>query len=80
MSIDPLAMQVRNAAQKAVCFLCCKNTFLAHGQLGVCEDPEVLSKAAFQPVGLRCVLLPGVIPLQMQDFALPFIELHEILF
>ena len=59
--------------------LCCKGTLLNPGQLLVHQDPQVLfCKAAFQMVGPQPVLLSGVIPTQMQDFAFSLVELREI--
>ncbi|RMC07372.1 hypothetical protein DUI87_16837 [Hirundo rustica rustica] len=41
-----------DAAQGAGALLCLKDTFLAHGQLVPCQDPQGLQrKAAFQPAG-----------------------------
>jgi len=52
---------------------------LTHVQLGVHQDAQALScKAAFQMVGAQPVLVPGVVPKQVQDFAHPFSELHEV--
>ena len=51
---------------------------LAHSQLGVHQDPKPLCRAAFQLVGSQPVLVPGVIPTQMQDFAFSLVELREI--
>ncbi|KAK4806786.1 hypothetical protein QYF61_005582 [Mycteria americana] len=54
-------------------------TLLAHVQPGVHQDPQVLfCQAAFQLGGPQHVLVPGVVPLQGQDFALPLVELHEV--
>jgi len=51
-------------------FLMPKGTLLAHVQLGVHEDPDVLfCYAAFQLGGLQHVLVPGVVPPQGQDLA-----------
>lgn len=36
-------------------------------------------KAAFQSACLHYVLIPGIIPPQMQDFSLPLVQLHESL-
>lgn len=53
---------------------------LAHGQLGVPQDPKtLLCRAAFQLVGPQVVLVPGVIPTQVQDFKLCLVEFNEIL-
>ena len=67
-----------NAAQDTISLLYNKGTLLAHVQLGVHQDPHVLfCKAAFQPVGPQHVLVDGVVPPQVQDFALPLVEQHE---
>lgn len=49
--------------QGAFGLLCHDSTLLAHSQLTVHEDPEVLlCRTAFQSVGHQCVLVPRVIP------------------
>ncbi|KAF1440525.1 Zinc finger RNA-binding protein, partial [Pygoscelis papua] len=59
--------------------LCCKGTLLAHVQLGVRQDPRVLfCQAAFQLGGCQHILVHGVVPRWLQNFALPLVELHEI--
>ncbi|KAK4828339.1 hypothetical protein QYF61_026000 [Mycteria americana] len=62
-----------------------QGTLLAHVQLGVHQDPQVLvCQAAFQTDSPQSVLVHGVsspghgIPPQVQDFALPLVELHEV--
>ncbi|GAB0175715.1 cAMP-dependent protein kinase inhibitor alpha [Grus japonensis] len=43
------------------------------------QDPQVLfCQAAFQLGSPQHVLVPGVVPPQVQDFPLPFVELHEV--
>jgi len=52
---------------------------LLHGQIFVHLDPKVLlHRAAFQTVDHWHVLVPEIIPPQVQDFAFPLAELHEI--
>lgn len=68
-----------NAVQDDLGPLCHKCTLLAYGPLGVCEDPQVLfCKHASQLVSPQHVLVLGVVLPQMQDFALPLVELHEV--
>lgn len=63
----------------AVSLLCPEHALLSHGQLVTHQGPKVLfCKAALQLVGLQHGPLPGVIPLQLQDFLLPFVELYDI--
>jgi len=35
-------------------------------------------KAAFQPVIPLHAVMPGVVPPQVQDFALPLVDMHEV--
>lgn len=52
---------------------------LAPGQLGVHQEPQILfCKAAFWTVDFQHVLVAGVIPQQVQDFALLIVELYEV--
>jgi len=54
---------------------------MTYVQLGVHQDPQdFFCKAAFQTVCLQPILMYGVIPSQVQTFALPLVELHEITF
>ncbi|KAK4830289.1 hypothetical protein QYF61_009492 [Mycteria americana] len=54
-----------------------QGTSLAHVQPGVHHDPQVLfCQTAFQLVCPQHVLVPGVVPSQVQDFALALVELH----
>ncbi|GAB0193852.1 mitochondrial enolase superfamily member 1 [Grus japonensis] len=61
------------------CRLCHRDTLLAHVQLAIHQDPQILcSKVAFQLVSHHHVLMPGVVPPQVQDFAFVLVELHEV--
>lgn len=52
--------------------------FLAHVKLVVHHDPQVFfSKAAFQLASHQPVLVPGIIPSQVQDLVFPSIKCHE---
>ncbi|KAK4832340.1 hypothetical protein QYF61_021869 [Mycteria americana] len=56
-----------------------RGTSLAHVQLGVHQDLQVLfCQAAFQLVSPQRVLVPWVVPRQVQNFALPFAELNDV--
>lgn len=80
-----------DAAQEAFNFWGYKGTLLAHGQLGIHQDPQgVFWLAAFQPLGLQPVLVPGVIfppgtrlhifPCWIHDVPVsPFIQSVEVL-
>lgn len=47
--------------------------------LGPSLHPQVLlCRAVTEPVGLQPMLLPGVIPCHLQDFAFGFVELHKV--
>ncbi|KAK4832711.1 hypothetical protein QYF61_025172 [Mycteria americana] len=47
--------------------------------LGIEHDPQVLfCQAAFQLGGPQHVLVHGIVPLQVQDFALPLVEPQEV--
>lgn len=63
-SLDLLDNTLANAAQDIIgllFFFFCKGVSLAHGQLVVHQDPQMLlGKAVFQPVSLHCVLVPGL--------------------
>jgi len=55
--------------------VCHKSTLLAHVQHGVHQDPQALfCQAAFQMSGPQ----PGVVPPQVRDFALLFVDLPEV--
>ncbi|KAK4828308.1 hypothetical protein QYF61_025320 [Mycteria americana] len=67
-----------DAAQDTISLLCCKGTLLAHVQLGVHQDPQVLfCEAAFKLSGSQHILEHEVVPSQVKDFAL-LVELHEV--
>jgi len=64
-----------NAAQKVVGLLSHKVAWLAHVQLCVQQDPQVLfCKVAFQSVSLQPLLVPGAIPPEVQVSAFPFLN------
>jgi len=57
---------------------CSQGALLAHVQLGVHQESQVLfSKAVFQPFGPQHVLVHGVIPPQVQGLAFPFADLQR---
>jgi len=57
---------------------CCKGALPAQGQWEVHQNLMVLlCRSVFQLVILQHVLLPGVIPPQVQDFAFSLRSLHE---
>lgn len=65
-----------NEAKNDISLLSSKCTLLTYVQLLVHQDPLVLfCTAAFQLGGL----VPGVVPPHVQEFALLFDELHEVL-
>jgi len=58
--------------------LCCKDTLLAPVQLGLHQAPHVLfCQAAFQLGDSQHTLVHGVVPDQVQDFAL-LVERNEV--
>lgn len=68
-----------NAAQETIGLLFSNGTLLAHGQIGVHRDSQVLfCQSAFQLGGLQQELEPGVVPPQVEDFAFLLTELHEV--
>lgn len=68
-----------NAVQDAVHGLCGKGILQAHGHLTAHQNSLILlCQAAFQPVSHQLLLVHGVIPLQGQDFAYLFAELHGV--
>lgn len=72
-----LAMLFLMQPQMLLALFCCKGPVLADVQLCACQGFRVLfCKAAFQLVGLQPVMLPGFFSSQVQNFALPFVELH----
>ena len=44
----------------------------------VIQQHALLCKATFQLVSHQCILVHGVIPLQVQDFAFAFVELNAV--
>ncbi|CAM9285466.1 unnamed protein product, partial [Bubo scandiacus] len=55
-------------------------SFLAHVQLGVHQDTQgFFYQAAFHLSGPQHIVVCGVVPPQVQDYALLFLELHEVL-
>ena len=75
----PAGSTVPNAAQGTISLLCHKGTLLAHGRLGVHQEPQVcFCSVAPQLGGTYHILVHGIVPPQGQDFALPFAELHEV--
>lgn len=79
-SLDLLPADFANTnTQDAVCFPSHKVTLLAHVQLLVLQDRQVLfRKAVSQSANPQSVLLHSFIPSQMQDFVFAFVELCEI--
>lgn len=70
---------VHSAAQNTVSIPFSEGMLLAHVQPGVYQDPNVLfCQAALQLCGPQYMLVPGVVPSQMQDFA-RLVEHHEVL-
>lgn len=56
-----------------------KGTFLAHGQLGLHEDPQVLyCKTELQLGGSQQALWSQLVPLQLQNLTFSLIDLHEV--
>lgn len=48
-------------------------------QLFAYQDPKaLLSRAAFWPIGLECVLLPGDLPPRTRELSFLLAELHKI--
>lgn len=63
--------------QDAIGLLCGKGTLLTHVQL-IHQYPQILlCSAVFQLRGPQQALVPWVTASQVQDFVLPFIELHK---
>jgi len=68
-----------DAAQDTVCFLGCKCTLPAHGELLIHPYPQVLLRsAALEPLSTEPVLVFGITPTHVQDLALGLVELHEV--
>lgn len=69
----------RTSGRNSISLLCCRGIVLAHGQLGVLQDYQgVFSQGAFQLGSPHCILVPGVAPPLVQDFALPLVELQQV--
>lgn len=67
------------SARKTISLLCCRDTILTSGQLGVHQRYQgVLSQAAFQLGSPQCILVHGVVPPSVQDFVLPLVKLQEV--
>ncbi|KAK4811113.1 LOW QUALITY PROTEIN: hypothetical protein QYF61_016399 [Mycteria americana] len=76
---DRLISEAKSVHATSFGILCHKGTLLAHIQLSIHQDTQVFfCKAAFQLVGPQPVLVHGIIPPQVQDLALPLVELHEV--
>lgn len=77
MVFSLLAVLLLMQPQMLLALFCCKCVVLADVQFCACRDFQVVfCKAAFKLVGLQPVMLPGFFPSLVQDFALPFVELH----
>nr|XP_021141696.1 uncharacterized protein LOC102084086 [Columba livia] len=73
----PTGNTLSNAAQETVCCLCHKGMLLAQAQLGVHQvPPKVLFRQA-APQLSQHVLVPGVVPPQVQDSTLPFLNYSQ---
>lgn len=58
---------------------CCKDALLAHVPLFVRQDFQVFfGRAAFQLVSPSDTAINAIIPLHMQNFAPPTVELQEV--
>jgi len=76
---QPAGHSSLDAAQDMVGLLSCEWTLVAHIKLLIHQDPHVLlSRAALHPFIPQPVLIAGVAPIQMQDFALGLLELCEV--
>lgn len=73
--LDLLGDTLPKAAQDTISHLCHKGTLLSHAQLGVHQDG--FCKAVFQLVGPQHILVHGVVPHHVQEFAVHLVELHE---
>jgi len=68
-----------DVAQDMVGVLGCKRTLVAHVQLFICKYLQVLlSRSARNPFTPQPVLIAGVAPTQVQNFALGLVESHEV--
>ena len=65
-----------NAAQNTVGLPGCKRTLLAHVQLLVCQDPQVLLHRAALKEIFPLTKIPGIALTQVQQPALGLIEPH----
>lgn len=75
----PAGSALPYTAQEVVGFLFHEGTLLAYSQPAVQQDTQVFfCKATSQLISTQPSLVPGVIPLQVQDFALPIVEPHEV--
>lgn len=63
-------------AKNTLSLLCSKGTFLTHVRLVVYQDPKSFSAALFPTEYLQHVLVPRVVPPQVQHFAL--VEFHKV--
>lgn len=74
-SLESAGNMPSKEVQGTICFLYCMATFLAHAQLRVHQNQQlVFCQAAFQLGGPQRLLVFGVVPLQAQDFALTVVE------
>jgi len=65
-----------DAAQDMVGFLGCKRTLLAHVELLIHQNPQVLLlRAALEPLSVQPVLMFGITLTHVQDLALGLVEL-----
>jgi len=75
----PAGHALPNAAQDAAGLPGCKYALMTHGHLGVHLDAQVhFCKAVFHLGGPQHILVPGIVPPQAQELALPSIELYEV--
>lgn len=65
-----------NMAKNTLGFFCSKGALLTHVQLGVYQDPKSFSAVLFPTGYPQHVLVAGVVPPQVQDFAL--FEFHKV--
>ena len=74
-SLNLLATLLLKQPRTPINLLHGKGTLPPHVQLGAQQDPQGLfCKAAFQLDGPQHVLVPGVVPLQVQDFQSPLLS------
>lgn len=61
------------------CFFLLQEHIVVYVRLVLYHDPKVLyAKPAFQPVSPQCILVHGFIPHQVQHFAVPLVEFHQV--